>query len=141
MKIEFNRTKIIATKGPASNNYEMMLKLAEEGVDIFRLNFSHGTHEDHAKVIKIIRQINEEHHLNLTTLQDLQGPKIRTGLIENDAVEIVSGNEITFVADKNIIGNEKEVGLTYLDLPKDVEPGEMILLDDGKLELKSKVYQ
>ena len=130
------RTKIIATIGPASNNYEMMLNLAKEGVDIFRLNFSHGTHEDHAKVIKIIRQINEEHNLNLTTLQDLQGPKIRTGLIENDGVEIIAGNEITLVADKDIIGNAKEIGLTYLDLPKDVEPGELILIDDGKLELK-----
>ena len=94
------KTKIIATIGPASNNYDMMLKLVQEGVDIFRLNFSHGTHEDHAKVIKIIRQINEEHGLNITTLQDLQGPKIRTGLIENDGVEIKRGDEITLVADK-----------------------------------------
>ena len=138
MDIEFNKTKIIATIGPASNNYEMMLKLAQEGVDIFRLNFSHGTHEDHAKVIKIIRQINQEHHLNLTTLQDLQGPKIRTGLIQDDAVEIIAGNEITLVADKDLVGNADRVGLTYLDLPKDVEPGELILLDDGKLELKVK---
>lgn len=136
MDKKFNRTKIIATIGPASNNYDMMLNLAKEGVDVFRLNFSHGTHEDHAKVIKIIRQINEEHNLNLTTLQDLQGPKIRTGLMENDGVEIKAGDEITLVADKDLIGNAKEVGLTYLDLPKDVEPGELILLDDGKLEMK-----
>ena len=138
MNTEFNRTKIIATIGPASNNYDMMLKLAQEGVDIFRLNFSHGTHEDHAKVIKIIRQINEEHNLNLTTLQDLQGPKIRTGLMDNDGVEIVAGEEITLVADKTLVGNAKQAGLTYLDLPRDVESGEMILLDDGKLELKVK---
>ena len=132
------RTKIIATIGPASNNYDMMLKLAQEGVDIFRLNFSHGTHEDHAKVIKIIRQLNDEHNLTLTTLQDLQGPKIRTGLIENDSVEIKAGEEITLIADNNMIGNSKEIGLTYLHLPKDVEPGELILIDDGKLELKVK---
>ena len=138
MDKQFNKTKIIATIGPASNNYDMMLQLAKEGVDIFRLNFSHGTHEDHAKVVKIIRRINEEHKLNLTTLQDLQGPKIRTGLMENDGVEIKAGDEITLVADKDIIGNAKEVGLTYLDLPKDVKPGEMILLDDGKLEMKVK---
>ena len=136
MNIEFNRTKIIATIGPASNNYDMILELAKEGADIFRLNFSHGTHDDHAKVIKIIRQINEEYDLNLTTLQDLQGPKIRTGLMKDGGVEIKAGNKISLIANKDLEGDENEVGLTYLDLPKDVEPGELILLDDGKLELK-----
>lgn len=132
------KTKIIATIGPASNNYDMMLQLVKQGVDIFRLNFSHGTHEDHAKVLQIIRKINEEEGINITTLQDLQGPKIRTGLIENDGVEIKAGDEITLVADKELLGNAKEIGLTYLQLPQDVEAGEMILLDDGKLELKVK---
>ena len=130
------KTKIIATIGPASNNYEMMKKLVKEGVNIFRLNFSHGTHEDHANVLEIIKRINSEEDLNITTLQDLQGPKIRTGLIENDAVEIREGNKITLVSDNNLIGNKEKIGLTYLELPKDVEMGEMILLDDGKLELK-----
>lgn len=130
------KTKIIATIGPASNTYEMMLKLVEEGVNIFRLNFSHGTHDDHAKVIKIIRRINEEHGLNITTLQDLQGPKIRTGLIENDGVEIKRGDKITLVSDDKMVGNAQEIGLTYMELPRDVNVGEVILLDDGKLELK-----
>ena len=130
------KTKIIATIGPASNNYEMMKSLVQQGVDIFRLNFSHGTHEDHAKVLKIIERLNDEENMTITTLQDLQGPKIRTGLIENDAVELIPGNKITLVSDSNLLGNEEEIGLTYLELPKDVEAGEMILLDDGKLELK-----
>ena len=130
------KTKIIATVGPASNNYEMMLNLVKEGVNIFRLNFSHGTHEDHAKVISIIRKINEEHGLNITALQDLQGPKIRTTLMENDGVEIKRGDKITLVSDNTLVGNADEIGLTYPDLPRDVEAGEMILLDDGKLELK-----
>jgi pyruvate kinase len=130
------KTKIVATVGPASQTKEMLLKLAQAGVDIFRLNFSHGTHADHLERIKAIREINAEHDLNLTILQDLQGPKIRTQLVENNGVELIAGDQLVFAMDENLLGTSQRVGTTYTSMYKDVVPGERILMDDGNLEVR-----
>ncbi len=132
----FKRTKIIATVGPACSKYETLCALVEAGADIFRLNFSHGTHEDHEKVIQNIRKLNLEYGLNVTILQDLQGPKIRTGLIKDDGVEIKTGDSLVLTTQEHLIGDAQKISVSYPSLAQDVHPGEMILMDDGKLELK-----
>lgn len=133
----FKKTKIVATVGPASDTKEQLMALARAGVNVFRLNFSHGTHEDHLARIQRIREINEENNLNLCILQDLQGPKIRVGNVEDpkNGVLIIPGNNLTFTNDE-IIGNAERVSTPYKGMYKDVQPGERILLDDGKLEVK-----
>ncbi|MDA0193666.1 MAG: pyruvate kinase [Bacteroidetes bacterium] len=132
--ILFNKTKIVATIGPASNSKEVLSDLIKTGVDVFRLNFSHGTHEDHKKVIEKVRELNEELGTHICLLQDLQGPKIRTTLIENDEVIIVPGQKLT-ITTKDITGNSETIGTTYKNLPSDVKVGDSILVDDGKIEL------
>ncbi|MFB9864503.1 pyruvate kinase [Rufibacter immobilis] len=134
MAIHFNKTKIIATIGPASNTPERLRALIQEGVDVFRLNFSHGAHPEHLKVIEAVRAINAEEGYNICLLQDLQGPKIRLNDIENGAVEIVAGQQVTIVCDKSV-GTSQRLSTSYLRLAHDVRPGDAILIDDGKLEL------
>jgi pyruvate kinase len=134
MAIHFNKTKIIATVGPASNTPERLRALIQEGVDVFRLNFSHGTHPEHLKVIEAVRAINAEEGFSICLVQDLQGPKIRLNDIENGAVEIVAGQQVTIVCDKSV-GTSTRLSTSYLRLAHDVRPGDAILIDDGKLEL------
>ena len=133
-KTSFNKTKIVATVGPASNTKEMLRALIKEGVDIFRLNFSHGTHEDHLKVIKFVRELNEELGTQIGLLQDLQGPKIRVNEMLPDVV-IERGQKLT-ITTRELVGNGEVVSTSYKSLPKDVKTGDMILIDDGKIELK-----
>ena len=123
------KAKIIATVGPASNTKQKLKELIAAGADVFRLNFSHGTHEDHQKVIDIINEINEEMGSNICMLQDLQGPKIRIGQVENDGVEIISGENLIISIDE-VIGTKDKVSTTYKSLPNDVKPGDVILIDD-----------
>ncbi len=133
-RIAYNKTKIVATVGPASNNKEMLRALAKEGVDVFRLNFSHGKHEDHLKVINFVREINQELGANIALLQDLQGPKIRVNEMA-PGIEIVAGQEL-IITTREVLGNNELVSTSYEGLPNDVKIGDMILIDDGKLELK-----
>ncbi len=133
-QLPFKKTKILATIGPASNNYEMIKSLALAGANVFRLNFSHGSHEVHQEVIKIIRQVNKELNCNLGILQDLQGPKIRVGEVENNGVEIKPGDKITITNDP-VVGTSSLVSTVYKNLPQDVQTGEHILIDDGNLEV------
>ncbi len=133
--ILFNESKIVATIGPASNNKEVLRNLIGAGADVFRLNFSHGTHEDHKKVIQLVRELNEELGTHICLLQDLQGPKIRTTLIENGEVTIIAGQKLT-ITTSDITGTAEKIGTTYKSLPSDVKVGDMILIDDGKIELK-----
>lgn len=127
--------KIIATLGPASRTKEQMWELHKAGVNIFRMNFSHGDHSDHIKVINWVRELNEEHGTNICLLQDLQGPKIRTNHIENEGVDIASGDVIKIEAG-DFLGNKEKISTTYKTIAKDVAVGDMILVDDGNLELK-----
>lgn len=135
-RISYNKTKIVATVGPASNNKKMLTALAQEGVDVFRLNFSHGTHEDHLKVINFVREINQELGTSIALLQDLQGPKIRVNEMK-PGIEIVAGQEIT-ITTREVLGDNVLVSTSYEGLPNDVKVGDMILVDDGKIELKVK---
>jgi pyruvate kinase len=134
--ITYNKTKIVATVGPASNNKEMLMALAQEGVDVFRLNFSHGKHEDHQKVINYVREINQELGTHIALLQDLQGPKIRVNDVEPNT-EIKAGDTL-IITTEQMMGNKDKVSTSYENLPKDVKVGDMILIDDGKIELKVK---
>ncbi|WP_234736806.1 pyruvate kinase [Tellurirhabdus bombi] len=134
--MSFKRTKIVATVGPASESKEQLLALAKAGVNVFRLNFSHGDHAEHLVRIQRIRELNEEHGLNLCILQDLQGPKIRVGKVENnEGVILLPGNKLTFT-NEELIGTAERVSTPYKGMYHDVRPDERILLDDGKLEVK-----
>lgn len=135
MNVKFTKTKIVATVGPASNSREKLLELIQAGVDVFRLNFSHGSHEDHLKVIENVRSLNEEHKLNVCLLQDLQGPKIRTREVENNGVELIPGEKL-IITMESVIGNSKKISSSYTALADDVQIGDTILIDDGKIELK-----
>ncbi|RNI25793.1 pyruvate kinase [Rufibacter latericius] len=135
MAINFNKTKIIATVGPASNTPERLRALIQEGVDVFRLNFSHGAHHEHLKVIEHVRAINAQEGFNICLLQDLQGPKIRINDVQDGAIEIVEGQQLTFVCDKSM-GTPQRLSHSYARLAQDVRPGDAILIDDGKLEVR-----
>lgn len=135
MSTSFKNTKIVATVGPASNTKEKLLELIVAGVDVFRLNFSHGTHEQHQKVIDSIRELNKEFNYNVSILQDLQGPKIRIGEVENGGVPINEGDELV-VTTEALVGTSEKVSTTYTALTRDVKAGDSILLDDGNVELR-----
>ncbi len=125
-------TKIVATVGPACNTYEKLLELAGAGVDVFRLNFSHGTHEDHLKVIQHIQRINAENNMHIGTLADLQGPKLRVGKIKDNALPLQTGDIITIV-NEEVLGTMEKIYMSYDEFAEDCEVGERILMDDGKL--------
>lgn len=135
MQINFNKTKIIATVGPASNTYEKLMALIAEGTDVFRLNFSHGTHDDHLKVINTVRRINKEHNMHICLMQDLQGPKIRLGDVGGGSFEIIEGQKLKLVCD-DVPSVPGRLSTVYKDMAKDVRVGDSILIDDGKIELK-----
>jgi pyruvate kinase len=126
------KTKIVATLGPASSTREVIKQMMEEGMNVCRLNSSHGSHEDHKKSIDIIRELNDETGLNVAILMDLQGPKIRTYEMENNGVMMENDSVVTIVTEK-IVGTAEKFGISYAQMPRDVQPGERILLDDGKL--------
>lgn len=135
MKAVHNRTKIVATLGPASSNKEVLLSMIKAGVDVCRLNFSHGKQEDHQKVIDIIRDINRKYKTNVGILADLQGPKIRIGLVQEGGISLVGGQRIE-ITTKELLGDDKQIYITYQSFPRDVQAGEIILLDDGKIQMK-----
>lgn len=132
-----HRTKIVATVGPACDTYDKLLELVRAGVNVFRLNFSHGAHEDKGKIIEHIRKINKTEPFNIAILGDLQGPKLRVGEIEGGEMEIVPGDILTFTNEK-VIGNKERIYVSYPDLHADVVVGNTILINDGKLEVKVK---
>lgn len=135
MKLSFNRTKIVATMGPASAKKDVLLAMVKAGVNVCRLNFSHGKAEDHQKTIDLIREINEQYKTNIAMLADLQGPKIRIGLVKDGGIHLVNGKHINMTTHE-CIGDENQIYITYDTFPQDVEANEIILLDDGKLQLK-----
>ena len=128
------RTKIVATLGPASSSDEVLKQLLEAGVNVFRVNFSHGAADEHRSTIRRIRGILKETGCNAAILADLQGPKLRVGVVEEGAV-LVPGDRLTFTTEK-CEGTKERVFMTYTQFPRDVRVGENVLLDDGKLVLK-----
>ena len=132
----FNKkTKIVATVGPASRNKETLISLIKAGANVFRMNFSHGSHDDHRKVVEMVAEINTELGTHIALLQDLQGPKIRVDEVENGAVEILEGEQLIITTD-DILGKSHKVSTSYKGITSDVKPGDSILIDDGNLELK-----
>jgi pyruvate kinase len=131
----FHRTKIVATVGPACDTYDKLLELVKCGVNVFRLNFSHGTHEDKTKIIDFVREMNKKEPYNISILADLQGPKLRVGEIENGMMEIKAGDILTFTNEK-LVGNKERIYVSYPNFHKDVKIGNIIMIDDGKLEVK-----
>ncbi|MBN8782763.1 MAG: pyruvate kinase [Terrimonas ferruginea] len=130
----YHRTKIVATVGPACDTYEQLLDLVKAGVNVFRLNFSHGSHEDKARIIGHIREIIKNEPYNIAILGDLQGPKLRVGEIENNALPVVAGDILTFTNEK-LVGNKERIYVSYPNLHSDVQVGNKIMIDDGKLEV------
>ncbi len=133
----YHRTKIVATVGPACDTYDKLLELIKCGVNVFRLNFSHGTHEDKLKIVEFIRLINKTEPYNISILGDLQGPKLRVGEMENGGIEVNTGDKLTFTNEK-LVGNKDRIYVSYPDLHADVKIGNKILIDDGKLEVLVK---
>jgi pyruvate kinase len=131
-----NKTKIVATVGPAISSKEMLKQLVLEGVNVFRLNFSHGKHEDHKQVIDFVLEINDELQTNVALLADLQGPKLRIGEVQDNGVLLVEGSELEFVNEK-CVGTAQKVYMSYTLFPYDVQIGDIILIDDGKLKLEA----
>ncbi|MEZ4721067.1 MAG: pyruvate kinase [Flavobacteriales bacterium] len=130
-----NKTKIVATIGPASSSKEVLKKMIESGLNVARLNFSHGGYETHEKVIGILRALDGEMKAHTAILADLSGPKIRVGELDQPEVELIEGAEIRLTSEK-ISGSAKRVYISYEGLEKDVKVGENILLDDGKLRVR-----
>jgi len=131
----FHRTKIVATVGPACDTYDKLLSLVKAGVNVFRLNFSHGSHEDKAKIIEHIRKINSTEPFNIAILGDLQGPKLRVGEIEGGSMLVEEGEILTFTNTK-LVGTKERIYVSYPNLHDDVKIGNIIMIDDGKLEVK-----
>ncbi len=121
--------------GPASNQPEVLRELIAEGLNVARLNFSHGDHSVHGQTLQTIRSLNEELGTHVSTLADLQGPKLRVGDIEGGVMNLVDG-EMLFIRTGREVGKDGVVCTNYMQFAKDVQPGEPVLLDDGKLELK-----
>ena len=151
MSYKRKKTKIVATLGPAIDSKEMLLKMVATGVNVFRINFSHADYDEVKKRVRFIREINEEHGYNAAILADLQGPKLRVGVMKDDVV-VAPGDEIIFATGTRFEGTKERVYMTYDRFPMDTKPGEQILLDDGKLifevvstnnkdEVKAKVIQ
>jgi pyruvate kinase len=131
----FHKTKIVATVGPACDTYDKLLELVRAGVNVFRLNFSHGTHEDKTRVIEHIRNINLTEPYNISILGDLQGPKLRVGDIKDGSLTIAPGDILTFTSREKVVGTKEKIYVSYPNLHHDVVPGNKILIDDGKLEV------
>ncbi|MGB3189282.1 MAG: pyruvate kinase, partial [Limnoraphis sp.] len=136
MQMSTHRTKIVATIGPASRDANTLKQMVVAGMRIARLNFSHGSYEDHAETIKMLRQVSDDLDIQITLLQDLQGPKIRVGQLPDGAVELITGESLTLVPIDEYNNQTNTISIDYPSLAEEAEPGAQILLDDGLLELK-----
>ncbi len=132
---KMKKTKIVATLGPASTSMEVIEDMIKAGVDVCRINFSHGSYDNVLTQIGNVRAINKKLNKHTAILADLQGPKLRIGVVENNGVELIAGKEVV-ITTKECIGTAKRIYITYPQFPKDVKAGENILIDDGKILLK-----
>lgn len=138
--MSFRKTKIICTIGPASSGVQRLVRLAEAGMEVARLNFSHGTHEEHYEQIRAIREAEKISGKTIAILQDLQGPKIRIGKVENSEILLSDNAPFTITVDELEIGNAQRVSTTYKDLVKDVIPGKIFCSMMAILFCKWKIF-
>ncbi|HWQ22468.1 MAG TPA: pyruvate kinase, partial [Clostridia bacterium] len=138
--LNVKRTKIVATLGPATNSEDMIRVLARRGVDVFRINFSHGTDEERLATISTVKKLRGELDLPLAILQDLQGPKIRLGVFSQGPCEIVTGGVLRLTT-QAVDGDAEQVSVDYPRLTSEVQPGELIFINDGLIRLKAREIQ
>ena len=131
-----HRTKIVATIGPASNSKSTILQMVQQRMNVARLNFSHGSYQDHAQIVTLLRSVSQELNTPITILQDLQGPKIRVGMLPEEGIALKVGEKLTLVPQSEAKNNLAEISIDYPFLAEEAQPGEQILIDDGLLELK-----
>ncbi len=136
MKLLSHRTKIVATIGPASRSREILIQMINAGMNVARLNFSHGSYEDHEKMITLLRSVSDELETPITLLQDLQGPKIRIGQLQDGQISLKDGEQLTLVPIAEASHQSNTVGIDYPYLAEEAEIGAKILLDDGLLQLQ-----
>ncbi len=129
------KTKIICTIGPASESEEILEKMVRAGMDVARLNFSHGTHEDMQNKIDRIKQVREKMNAPIPIMLDTKGPEYRVGTFQNEKIELKEGALFTLTAEQ-VEGDESRVSVSYANLPKELEPGDRILVNDGLIELR-----
>ena len=130
-----NKTKIICTLGPASNTEEVIGQLLDNGMNVARVNFSHGTHESHGKTIDMFRKVRDAKAMAAAVMLDTKGPEIRLGNFEKGSVELKRGSQFTFTA-KEVLGDESRVSVTFKDLPRQMKKAEFILVDDGMMKFQ-----
>lgn len=135
MNFNYNKTKIVATMGPATENIAVLEEMFKAGLDICRINFSHGDYDAVQHIVDNIRTLNKKLNRHVGILGDLQGPKLRIGKVQDNAVELINGNEIT-ITTKECEGTAEKIFITYPQFPQDVTVGELVLIDDGKITLK-----
>ncbi len=135
MKFNYNKTKIVATMGPSTENIAVLEELFNAGLDICRINFSHGDYEPIKHVVDNVRILNKKLNRNVGILGDLQGPKLRIGKVKDNAVDLINGEEI-IITTKECEGTAEKIFITYPQFPQDVAAGELVLIDDGKITLK-----
>ncbi len=135
MNVLYNKTKIVATMGPATADAQVLETMFETGLDICRINFSHGNYDAVKENIDNIRAYNKKNNRHIGILGDLQGPKLRIGEVENNAIVLVENEEVT-ITTKECIGTKEKIYITYQQFPQDVKPDELVLIDDGKIHLK-----
>ena len=133
--MNIKKTKIVATMGPSTSSKKVLKEMMLNGLNVCRLNFSHGSYEDHKKSISLINELNKELDLEVSILGDLQGPKIRTHLMANDVVKLNEGNQLK-ITTKEVLGTDQLISINYEALPSDVKVNDRILIDDGKIVLK-----
>ena len=136
-----HRTKIVATIGPASSSRDMIKQMVQAGMNVARLNFSHGSYEDHAQMVTLLRSISEELDTPITLLQDLQGPKIRVGQLPDGQISLVPGDSLTLVPIETFSNQPQTISIDYPHLAQEATPGTQVLLDDGLLELRVEAVQ
>lgn len=129
------KTKIVATIGPVSANKEVLKGMIQAGLNVVRLNFSHGSHDDHSSVVNFVREIDKELGTNTALLADLQGPKLRVGIMQDNGVMLEAGKQIIITTEEQI-GTATHIYTNYKEFPSDVKPGERVLLDDGKIAIR-----
>lgn len=133
--LTIRKTKIVCTLGPASESKEMITRLVEAGLDVVRLNLSHGNYRDHGQKIQLVREVEDDLGKTIGIMLDTRGPEVRTGSLIGGTVELKTGDKIIITTDK-IEGDSNKISVSYLGLPQDVEPGAKILIDDGLIELE-----